>query len=376
VCEIPCEFIAVLRNTLNRLDFTPTLAFGFATPEFQLPQIMDSFKAHKISLFGTTCAGVISFDDAGDIMLDKGAVFILTDIPEECFHLQLLKRDHATANAFGNNAGEIIKKSFSFPSVLTAFSGLGTDIQAVIDGIGDKNNSHLKMFGCLAGDDLKLEKPLVFTESEITDDGALFLMLDEEKITLSGMTTSGWNGLGTDFSISSAKANEVLKIDNHPALDFYTNYLNISEDDLPMMGLEYPLMIKDQDETSIFRSIIKIDKEKRALIFGSSIKEGTTFSFSASPGFEILEKTRERVIEFYEKTQHADLILLCSAVARKLAIGPLINTEIKLAAIKWKVPLAGCFEYGEIANDHDNPSKFYNQSFTLALLTEKPVQNL
>jgi hypothetical protein len=159
-------------------------------------------------------------------------------------------------------------------------------------------------------------------------------------------------------------------------LDFYTNYLNISEDDLPMMGLEYPLMIKDQDETSIFRSIIKIDKEKRALIFGSSIKEGTTFSFSASPGFEILEKTRERVIEFYEKTQHADLILLCSAVARKLAIGPLINTEIKLAAIKWKVPLAGCFEYGEIANDHDNPSKFYNQSFTLALLTEKPVQNL
>lgn len=84
-----------------------------------------------------------------------------------------------------------------------------------------------------------------------------------------------------------------------------------------------------------------------------------------------LENTREKLIHFNEKYKAADLIIRYSSVARDMAIGPLISTEIKLAAIKWKVPLAGYFSYGEIGNNDNEICKFYNQSFTLALLTEK-----
>ncbi|MBE0649836.1 MAG: FIST C-terminal domain-containing protein [Bacteroidales bacterium] len=376
VCEIPRDFNSVLKSTLKKIDFKPTLAFCFVSIDFPLKQIMDSFQQYGINLFGTTSAGEILFDSDGDIMLNRGAVLVLTDIPASSFQLQLLKMDNFTQDVFGKEAGEIIKQRFKEPSVLTSFSGLGKNIQAVIDNILIKTRSQLKMYGCLAGDDLKLEKALVFTEKEITDCGAIFLILDDEKIGLNGMTTSGWNGLGTDFTVTHSEENVVSEIDNIPALDFYVNYLNILEEDLPMIGLEYPLMIKHQDGTFSLRAINKIDKEKRSLIFSSSIKSGTVFSFSASPGFEILEKTREKVIAFYEKNQSADLMFLYSAVARQLATGPLINTEIKLAAIKWRVPLVGCFNYGEIAKDNDQPSKFYNQSFTLALLTEKPAPSL
>jgi hypothetical protein len=335
---------------------------------------MDSFQSHGIALFGATSAGVISFNKDEDTLLDKGAVFVLTDIPKDAFQLQLLKTDNFDSDTLGKEIGEILKQSYKSPSVMAAFSGFDTDIQGVLDGILKNTGEHLKMFGGLAGDDLKFKETFVFTENEITENGVAFLILDEERFNLHGMTTSGWNGLGTDFTITRSSGTEVLEIDGNPALDMYANYLNIVEDDLPMIGLEYPLMIKNPDGTTSFRTITKIDKQNRSIIFSSSVLPGTVFSFSASPGLEILEKTREKVIQFHEQHQDADLLILYSAVARKLAIGPLISTEIKLATIKWKVPLAGCFSYGEIANDDDNPGKFYNQSFTLATLTEKPVQ--
>ena len=373
VCDIPREFNSGLQNALNRLDFKPTLAFGFISVEFPLTNIMDIFQSHGITLFGATSAGVISFKKDEDILLDKGAVFVLTDIPKDAFQLQLLKMGDLAPEIFGNNIGEIVKQSFKSPSVMIAFSGLDVDIQAVIDGTLTKAGKHLNMVGCLAGDDLKFKETFVFTENDITENGVAFLILDGERFNLQSMTTSGWNGLGTDFTITRSSGTKVLEIDGNPALDVYTNYLNISEDDLPMIGLEYPLTIRNPDGTTSFRTITKIDKQNRAIIFSSSALPGTVFSFSASPGFEILEKTREKVIQFHERHQDTDLMILYSAVAREMAIGPLISTEIKLAAIKWKVPLAGCFSYGEIANDYNNPCKFYNQSFTLAILTEKPV---
>ncbi len=374
VCEIPREFDSGLKSALNGLNFKPTLAFGFVSVEFPLTAIMDSFQSHGIALFGATSAGVISFKKDEDTLLDKGAVFILTDIPKDAFQLQLLKTDNLAPDIFGKEIGDIVKQSFHSPSVMVAFSGFDTDIQSIIDGILKKTGEHLKMFGGLAGDDLKFKETFVFTENEISENGVAFLILDGDRFNLQGMTTSGWNGLGTDFTITRSSGTEVLEIDGNPALDMYANYLNISEEDLPMIGLEYPLMIKNPDGTTSFRTITKIDKQNRTVFFSSSALSGTVFSFSTSPGFEILEKTREKVIQFYEQHQDADLMILYSAVAREMAIGSLINTEIKLATIKWKVPLAGCFSYGEIANDDDNPCKFYNQSFTLAILTEKSVQ--
>lgn len=375
VCEIPSEFNSMFQNTLDQLDFKPTLAFCFLSVEFPLTRIMDRFQLYGIALFGSTSAGTISFDKERDMMFEKGAVFVLTDIPEKDFQLQLLKIDDLTPADFGKNAGEIIKQCFKSPAVIVAFGGFESDIQSIIDEILKKTGHDLKMFGNLAGDDLKFEKSLVFTENEVTDSGAVFLVLNGEKIGLNGMTTSGWNGLGTDFTVTRSKDNWVFEIDGKPALDLYTGYLNISEEDLPVIGIEYPFMIKNNDGSTFFRTITQIDKEKRALLFACSIKQGTVFSFAASPGFEILEKTREKVIQFHERNKEADLMVLYSAVARELAIGPLISTEIKLASIKWKVPLAGCFSYGEIANEDENPSKFYNQSFTLALLKEKTVHH-
>lgn len=376
ICEIPHEFNSRLKNALGGLGFKPTLAFGFVSVDFPLKDIMSEFQSKGIHLFGSTSAGTISFDYERDAILQKGAVFVITDIPVDSFQIQLLELNNLTSESFGKQAGVLIKKPFKSPAVITAFSGFEMDIQTIIDSILQETGKQIKIFGNLASDDFKFKETRVFTQGAVSTQGGVFLILNEEKIDLRGMTTSGWNGLGADFTITRSERNVVYEIDEEPALDFYANYLNITEEELPLMGLEYPLKIKNQDGTDTFRMVTSIDKEKRALVFAGSLKPGTVFSFSASPGFEILEKTREKIIEFHDNNRHADLMILYSAAAREQAIGPLINTEIKLASLKWKVPLAGCFSYGEIAHEDGNSSKFYNQSFTLALLTRKPAHTL
>ncbi len=185
------------------------------------------------------------------------------------------------------------------------------------------------------------------------------------------MTSSGWISLGAEFTVGKAEGNQVYEINGIPALDMYMDYLNVKEDDLPAIGIEYPFMVQEADVSYVLRAITGIDKEKRSLIFAGTVPQGATVSFSTSPGFEIMENTREKIIAFHKVHKKADLILLFSCIARHIALGPLISTEIKLASIKWKSPLAGLFTYGEIGSNDNGINTFHNQTFTLALLRKK-----
>jgi hypothetical protein len=236
-----------------------------------------------------------------------------------------------------------------------------------VEGIMDVAGKNITMYGGLAGDDAKFEKTFVFTESQITENGAVVLAFDKKHVKMSGLATSGWVGLGAELKVTRSEGNIVYEIDNQPALEVYKNYLNVSEDDLPSIGLEYPLMLKkDGIENGPLRAVLNVDKENKTLIFAGSVPQGSTISFSTSPGFEIMETTRQKIIDFYERNPRADLLILFSCVARHMALGPLISSEIKLASIKWDSPVIGYFTYGEIGNNANNVCDFYNQTFTLA----------
>jgi len=245
------------------------------------------------------------------------------------------------------------------------------DGQALVEGVLSQTGKQFTMFGGLSGDDALFKNTYIFTNQTISEDGAMVLVFDRHKIELSGMTSSGWVGLGAEFTVNRSKGNTVFEINNQPALDMYMDYLNVREEDLPGIGTEYPFLVKNADGTSALRAVTGIDKEQRSLIFAGSVIQGSTVSFSTSPGFEIMENTRDKIISYHNKNKKADLLLLFSCIARHIALGPLISTEIKLASIKWRKPLAGFFTYGEVGNNEKGNCSFYNQTFTLALIKEK-----
>jgi len=360
-----------LKKALENIEFKPSLAFAFVSVHLPITQIMDAFKAQDILLFGATSGGGLLFDKKGDVLMEKGAVFVLTDMNPAAFSLHFLKRNDKTSLEFGEQIGKKAMDSFPHPSVILATSGMSLDGQALVDGILELTAKDLVMYGGMAADEGRFQKTFVFTETFISEDGAILLVLDSQKIELSGMATSGWVGLGSEFVVSRSEGNVVYEINGQPALDFYTDYLSVSEDDLPGIGLEYPFMLKTEDNVEIIRAVTQVNSEKRALVFAGSLPQGSIISFSTSPGFEILEDTREKIIDFHSRHQQVDLLLLFSCVARHIALGPLITTEIKLASIKWKVPLLGFFTFGEYGNNENNFCRFYNQTFTLALLRDK-----
>ncbi len=365
------DFKTKFKHALNTIEFKPTLAFAFVSVEFSFPLLVDIFREQQITLFGSSTGGEILFDTGTSYIGDKSAVVILTDIPFSSFRLHFLNRGKLSSYALGQALGDKIMNSFKHSSAIVGASGILTDGQALMEGVLSKTGNQFVMFGGLAGDDALFEKTFLFTDETISDDGAMVLVFDQNKIELSGMISSGWISLGAEFTVNRAVGNTVFEINGLPALDMYMNYLNVKEDDLPGIGIEYPFMVKNHDGTSVLRAVTGIDKEQRSLIFAGTVSQDATVFFSTSPGFEIMENTREKIISYHGKHQKADLLLLFSCIARHITLGPLISTEIKLASIKWRKPLVGFFTYGEIGNNEKGNCIFSNQTFTLALIREK-----
>ncbi len=352
------------------IDFKPTLAIGFISVNLPLTDIMHLFNTKNIDLFGSSSSGEIMFTKEKDIVSEGGGVFILTDMNVEYYKLDILQREKANSYDFGIKIGEYVRQAFPETSLLIGGSGLSLDGQALVEGILKVQGEKLIMFGGLAGDDAKFEKTFVFTKDTITDNGVVVLAFDKKHVKMNGLATSGWVGLGAELTITRSEGNIVYEINNQPALEVYKNYLNVSEDDLPSIGIEYPLMIKKEGvKHGPLRAVINVNKQNKTLIFAGSVPQGSTITFSSSPGFEIMESTRQKIIDFYEKNPLADLLILFSCIARHMALGPLISSEIKLASIKWAKPIIGYFTYGEIGNDMNNRCDFYNQTFTLATLS-------
>lgn len=364
------EFISNLDSVLSKLQFSPTLAFSFVSVSMDIELIMNAFKKRNIKLFGTSSCGELLFDNSNEVVSDNAAVFTLTDIPTDSFDFNIHHRENLESFGFGESIGQKIKEN-SFPSsVLIAASGITTDGQALVEGITEIAGDDLVMFGGLAGDDSKFEKTVVFNENQISDNGAIVLLLDKNKIEIDGIASSGWIGLGADLRITKSKGNIVYTIEDKPALDVYMDYLSVEDKDLPAIGIEYPLMLKRENGEPALRAVLGIDRKDRSLIFAGSVPQDCLVTFSSSPGFDVIKSTTSKLNEFHNDNPKADFLILFSCMARHLALGPLVSQEIKFAADKWNAPVVGYFTYGEIGRNN-NYCDFYNQTYTLVKITQK-----
>jgi hypothetical protein len=150
----------------------------------------------------------------------------------------------------------------------------------------------------------------------------------------------------------------------------YKDHLNILDKDLPEIGVEYPLMIKKEGR-EILRAVNGVNLKEEYLIFAGTVPEGSTVTFSTSPGFEVVDHTKADIRNFFDKYGSGTLLLLFSCMARHKALGPIIIEEVLLAYDKAKEPITGFFTYGEIGVSGDKGCEFYNETFTLAVISEK-----
>ncbi len=99
----------------------------------------------------------------------------------------------------------------------------------------------------------------------------------------------GWIGIGKERIVTKSHNNVVYEIDGKPAVDFYVKYLDISPDEpIPPIGIEYPLEVTMKSGLVVYRAIMGVDEEKRALIFAGHVEEKSKVRISAPRGDKII----------------------------------------------------------------------------------------
>lgn len=351
--------------------FLPTLAMVFASVDMELKAIHSYLGMKGVNVFGCSSCGEFVYNSNEQIISEGAIACLLLDLNPGTFSIKIFDGRGRNSFDLGRSVGEWTHSVFEKPGLFILASGLDTDGEQVVRGIQDSAGEHISMFGGLAGDDARFKETMVFSSEKTETQGAIALVIDLAHYEINGIATSGWVSIGADKLITSSEGNIVYTIDDQPALDVYKEYLNVRDEELPEIGIEYPLMIKKRDNQNVLRAVINVDREKKALIFAGSVPNQSVVSFSSSPGFEIIDFTKKRVNEFHEKNPRADVLILFSCMARHSALGPTISEEMDEAWHLWDSPLVGFFTYGEIGNNYNAACNFYNQTFTLVALREK-----
>jgi hypothetical protein len=350
----------------------PTLGIVFCSVDFGITDTAKALGEFGFPFFACSSCGEIYSDADKSRALENSAVVALLELPADTFQVKLFDGAGLDSLGLGAAIGRWGKAVFKNPAMLVAVSGIKRDGEQVVHGLMGEFKEQIPLFGGLAGDDAKFKETFAFTNGLATNDGAVVCVLDHDKISVDGLATSGWVGLGAPKLVTAAEGNVVLTIDGEPALDTYKKYLDIKDVDLPGIGLEYPLQVMREDGTHVLRAVVGVDYERHALVFAGTVPQGAQVRFSSSPGFETVDHAR-RDFETFAKAGGAapDLMIFFSCIARHAALGPMVEDEIRSAQRIWNAPGLGFFTYGEIGKNLIGRCDFYNETCALVLLRVK-----
>lgn len=350
--------------------FAPTLAIIFCSIRQNRNELAAFFTEKNIDVFGSTTAGEIIDSE----VMEQSSVIMLLDINKE--HYKLFHEASMDTFAISNNLASFAKSAYSNPSVVVISSGLTIDAEQIINGFHAVDKD-IPLYGGLAGDDLTMEDSFVFSNNYETSTGLIALVFDNDKINVQGIATSGWDNIGIEKTITKSDGNVVYTIDDEPAVDVFVKYFQFTEsvdntaEIIAQNFAQYPLQLTKANGNTVLRAPLMVNIENRALIFAGGIPEGSKVKFSVQPGFDLIEKTTDRVSVLKESIPEADALIMFSCKARHMALGPMTGEEAGMIRNLWNKPLIGFFTYGEIGTAKDSTCDFHNETCSMVVLKEK-----
>ncbi len=356
-----------------RDGFNPSVAFIYSSIQHNIKKMVVGLEKYKFIVMGSTTAGeIFANENLGVNEVDGTIVAMLLDINPTALAFKFSSLENETSYfQMGKNIGIWAKYKFKNPAIITITSGLDFDNDAYTQGLTHQGIEYI--FGGSAGDDMRLKETFVFSKDNFSNHGVITLVLDRDKIDIVGSRAFGWVGIGKDRIVTKAEDNIVYEVDGNPAIDFYKDYLNITDnEDIPAIGIEYPLEVTMKSGLVVYRAVLGIDEEKNALIFAGHVEEKSKIRISAPQGEGIVKYVGNSIDKALQERPDfkPEIGLVFPCCSRKQVLGNLAVKEIELAYKCSKVPLIGFYAYGEIGA-FPGGYAFHNETFVTALLSEK-----
>lgn len=355
--------------------FNPTLAVVFISLKQDREAICSLLNNHRIQIFGTTTSGEFINSEISE----GGIAIMLLDLDPAFFRLVFLETNAGSAYEVSKQLGETGRSSFDQAAFIVASGWLHTDGEQIIRGIEEGYPKEPAIFGGMAGDDLALSGPVVFTYGKSSITGLVALIFDADKVEVTGIATCGWKPIGITKTVTKSEGNVVYTIDDQPAFDLVIKYLGLNTDEMNAinntvvnLGAYYPLQLERDNAPPVMRTAMLGNKEDRSLICAGNVPQGAKVRFSLPPDFDVIDTVVEECTGLKTDTQgNADAVIMFSCISRYLSFGVMTSEEIERVMQVWNAPFIGYFSYGEFGKSKRGKHEFHNNTCCVVVLKEK-----
>ncbi len=352
--------------------FKPTLAIVFISARQDREAVCSILDKENISVFGATTAG--EFIDA-DFDRDS-IVILLLDINPDNFKITFREADYKTSREVANSIAVSGMNEFPNPGFILAIAGRMVNAVEIINGIQDKVGTNAFIYGGLAGNTISGAELFVFDNKKITNSGLIALIIDHDKINMTGFATSGWQPIATFHTVTKSEDNTIYTIDDKPAMDMIAQYLGISfdaddENEKIYSDDARPIQLYRDNASSVLREITFFNRTTRTVNFAGPVPQGSKFRFSLPPDWDIVEKIKSDCLSIKQQQKEADALIVFSCASRLQSLGPMVKNEIEEIINTWDCPVAGFFCFGEIGNYLGGNTEYHNNTCSIVVLKEK-----
>lgn len=357
-------------------NFKPTLAVVFMSIKQDSDTVCKILEEKGISIFGATTSGEFINSEISE----GGIVIMLLDMPAAYFRLAFFDAavhgDFGAAKLLGEEGKKIFKQA---AFIITTGWVNDMDGEEIIRGIEAGYGGNATIFGGMAGDDQTLVGPKVFTRGLQSTTGLMAMIIDQDKVDITGVATCGWRPIGITKTITKSQGNVVYTIDDQPAFDLVIKYLGLKIDDMNAitntvvnLGAYYPLQLEREDAPPVMRTAMLGNKEDRSLICAGNVPQGAKVRFSLPPDFDVIDTVVNECSELKdEKQSEADAIIMFSCISRYLSFGVMTSEELERVQKVWNAPFIGFFSYGEYGKSKGGKHEFHNNTCCVVTLKEK-----
>lgn len=365
------EIKNVLKESMSN-GYKPTLAIVFISVKQDRDTICKILTDEGIAIYGATTNG--EFTDQG---ISAGEIAILLLDINPAFFSILFSAFHE--NNYRQTTQDIAKKAmekFTHPCFLIAGSNLNTDAEELLHGFEDILGKQVNVTGGMAGDDTTFKEQFVFTNNKESNNGIVAIAFNEDKISIKGKATHGWNAVGTEKTVTKSIGNHVYTIDDIPVLDMVIKYGGLKNVTPENFAIEHsitlPLQLQRETGAPVMRAGLVVDWSDRSYYCSGSVPQGSKVRFSIAPDFDVIEKVIKGC-EDLKATEmpEADAILLFSCAGRLLSLGPLISEEIEGIQKVWNAPMAGMFSNAEMARATNGNLEMHGLTACCVAIKEK-----
>ena len=339
----------------------------FSSLHDQLPQlqsILDTLK-HELPnavIIGATTDGEI---ESGNVYSHSTIIAISTfeKTTLRASYCESSNEVQAAQNLLDNIATETTKLLITFTDgTTTNGEKFLSNINTIVPDI--------PIAGGMAGDNASFTQTYVIYGTKIISQGAVAVSLNSQHLSVETDYSFDWQPLGRALTITKSDQNRVYEIDNMPATKAYGKYLGQEiEDALPMIGIEFPLLLQRNGHYYARAAIAKSDDN--SLYFAGNLREGDQVYLGFADVNQVLQNSLQKAQQF---TQHnVETFFIYSCMARRRFMSDIIHTEIEPYA--QLAPTAGFFTYGEFYHQN-RESYLFNETLTFVALSEnieKPV---